>query len=97
MIIENNINSPLSMDDFALMWSVDFNKPIMELGKGYFAFDCLFWNEVDGKQVDRNHRQLRVPLTLESEDQKFSFNDLQQLFYQTFPQLQSGATLKPSK
>ena len=99
MIITENINSPLSIDDRNLMWSVDFNKPIMQIGLGYFAFECLFWNEVDGEKLDINHRELRVPLQLQSQEQKFSFADLQALFYMTFPQLQMGgsATLRTSK
>ena len=87
MIITENINSQLTMPLLGLDWEIDFTKPFIEVGKGKFSYEVMFFNVIEEQTINKNHRILQVPFTLENEDVKFSLSDLKAMFYAVHPYL----------
>jgi hypothetical protein len=89
MIINENINSPLSIDDTNLQWEIDWNF-IPMFGQGQFGINVLFYNEIDGEQTNKKHRVLYVPFILESETQSLSVSLLKEKFFVAFSVLNNA-------
>ncbi len=87
MIIDNNINSPLNMDDTNLDWEVNWNISFPE-GKQRIEVECMFWNLIEDEKKFKNHRVLYIPTGAVGDDVSFSRNDIKDLFFQTHPYLQ---------
>jgi hypothetical protein len=86
MFINENINNTLSMDDTGLDWSIDWGFKSIA-GAGRIEIAVLFWNDVNGEQLNKNSRNLYIITGAVAKDIGFSLNMLEEFFYFFHPYL----------